>query len=170
MKTLEDNLISYAQYHRDTRNILTHAFGVPLIVFAVTVMLSRPQIMGISPAVVTAALSSLFYLRLNATLGSLLSLFLIACTLAGKWIAAQSTAVWLVSGLGVFTFGWVLQFIGHYYEGRKPAFADDLMGLMQGPLFVLSEALFALGWNPELKAKIEAVAGPLRTGKVSAAV
>src|SRR3546814_9523920 len=35
-------------------------------------------------------------------------------------------SVWLGSGLGMFVLGWVIQFVGHYYEGRKPAFVDDL--------------------------------------------
>jgi uncharacterized membrane protein YGL010W len=26
----------------------------------------------------------------------------------------------------------VIQFIGHWYEGRKPAFVDDLIGLLVG--------------------------------------
>ena len=42
MKTLTDQLANYAAYHRDTRNILTHLFGIPMIVLAVAVLLSPP--------------------------------------------------------------------------------------------------------------------------------
>ena len=35
-------LTQYAAYHRDRRNIQTHLVGVPLIVFAIGVLLSRP--------------------------------------------------------------------------------------------------------------------------------
>ena len=56
MKTLEDQLSSYAAYHRDPRNIATHFIGIPLIVMAITVLLSRPSLpfmgLAISPALI----------------------------------------------------------------------------------------------------------------------
>jgi uncharacterized membrane protein YGL010W len=57
-------------------------------------------------------------------------------------------------------FGWILQFIGHGWEGKKPAFLDDVMGLAIGPLFVTAEAFFALRKKRELKEAIEARVGP----------
>ncbi len=36
-------LVQYARYHRDPRNIATHYAGIPLIVFAVAVLLARLQ-------------------------------------------------------------------------------------------------------------------------------
>ncbi|WP_233871575.1 hypothetical protein [Paraburkholderia adhaesiva] len=45
---------------------------------------------------------------------------------------------------------------------RKPAFVDNVIGLVIGPLFVLAEALFGPGWRPALRAAIEAKAGPTR--------
>ena len=72
----------------------------------------------------------------------------------------------LVSGLplatevGFFLVGWLIQFIGHWYEGRKPAFVDDLVGLLVGPMFVIAELLFMAGWNKPLSAEIERRAGP----------
>ena len=61
--------------------------------------------------------------------------------------------------MGFFVVGWVIQFIGHYYEGRKPAFVDDLVGLLVGPMFVIAEALFALGWSSRCCARSKR-AGP----------
>ena len=58
------------------------------------------------------------------------------------WSAAQTTGTWLALGIGLFFVGWVIQFIGHIFEGRKPAFVDDLIGLVVGPLFVVAEAGF----------------------------
>ena len=66
----------------------------------------------------------------------------------------------LGAGLGLFVVGWVIQFVGHYYEGRKPAFVDDISGLMVGPMFVVAEALFGLGWNTALRERIEREVGP----------
>ena len=61
---------------------------------------------------------------------------------------------------GLFVVGWVIQFIGHYYEGRKPAFADDNVGLLVGPMFVVMEMLAPTGLFKDLMAAIERHAGP----------
>ena len=65
-------------------------------------------------------------------------------------------------GLGIFAVGWVIQFVGHYYEGRKPAFLDDILGLVIGPLFVLAELGFALGLRREVQHAVEQRSGPVR--------
>ena len=67
---------------------------------------------------------------------------------------------WLACGLTTFITGWVLQFVGHYYEGRKPAFVDDLVGLLVGPMFIVGEALFAARLLRPLAQEIESRTGP----------
>ena len=34
--------------------------------------------------------------------------------------------------LGLFVFGWILQFIGHYFEGKPPEFLKDWRFLLVG--------------------------------------
>ena len=164
MKTLTDHLGQYAEYHRDRRNILSHFIGIPMIVVAVAVLLSRPgwEVAGLwaSPALLTALAAGFFYLRLDLRFGLLMSALLALCLWAGAVLAQQSTMVWLSGGLGLFVVGWIIQFIGHYYEGRKPAFVDDLMGLVVGPLFVVAELGFLLGLRPEVQEAVERRAGP----------
>jgi uncharacterized membrane protein YGL010W len=166
MRTLTDHLASYAAYHRDPRNITTHVFGIPPIVFAVTTLLSRPQITWgdwlFTPAMLVAALTTLFYLRLHLGLGLLLGAILALFCWISLNIATSTTLTWLAVGLGLFMVGWIIQFIGHYYEGKKPAFVDDIIGLLQGPLFLLAEGLFALGWGKALKEEIERRVGPVK--------
>jgi len=165
MKSLVDHLSQYAAYHRDPRNIASHFIGIPLIFVAVAVLLSRPGwplgVILMSPALLVAVASAWFYLRLEVRLGVLMTVLLGLAVWLGQALAAQSTAVWLSSGLGMFVVGWVIQFVGHYYEGRKPAFVDDLTGLIVGPLFVVVEAGFLLGLRGELKRAIEERAGPV---------
>jgi uncharacterized membrane protein YGL010W len=164
MKTLVDHLGQYAEYHRDRRNILSHFIGIPMIVVAVAVLLSRPgwEVAGLwlSPALLTALAAGIFYLRLDLRFGLLMSALLGLCLWAGAALAQQSTLVWLSGGLGLFVVGWIIQFVGHYYEGRKPAFVDDLMGLVVGPLFVVAELGFLLGLRPEVQEAVERRAGP----------
>ncbi len=151
MKTLIDHLANYAAYHRDARNVATHFVGIPMIVLAVTTLLGRPALaLGdgsayLTPAMVVYGLSCLFYLRLSLGFGLAMTVILAAFLYAGAWIAGLPTAWWLGAGIGLFVLGWVIQFIGHYYEGRKPAFVDDLVGLLIGPLFLVAETAFALG-------------------------
>ena len=165
MKTLEQNLSQYAAYHRDSRNILTHFVGVPLIVLAVVVLLSRPSYvlfgLAMSPATWAALAAIVYYVLLDRRLGIVMALFLQFCVWVGMALAAQSTATWLGFGIGLFVLGWVIQFVGHYFEGRKPAFVDDIMGLVIGPLFVAAELAFLMGLRQSLKARIDAVSGPV---------
>ncbi|MDP3814482.1 DUF962 domain-containing protein [Pseudomonas sp.] len=173
MKTLVEHLSQYAAYHRDRRNIASHFIGIPLIVLAVAVLLSRPGFellsLWLSPALLTALAAGIFYLRLDLRFGLLMSALLGLCLWAGAALATQTTAVWLSGGLGLFVLGWVIQFVGHYYEGRKPAFVDDLMGLVIGPLFVAAEAAFLLGLRHEVEQAVIERAGPtcIRDKRVS---
>ena len=166
MKNLIDHLSQYAAYHRDTRNITTHFIGVPLIVLAVSILLSRPGWssgslgeLWLSPALLATVAATLFYLRLDRPLGIALGVVLVLFLWIGAHLAQQSTRVWLGSGVGLFVVGWVIQFIGHYYEGRKPAFVDDITGLIIGPLFVTAEAAFLMGMRKKLQNSIEGRAG-----------
>ncbi len=45
-------------------------------------------------------------------------------------------------GLGLFVFGWVLQLIGHAFEGNKPAFLKNPVFLIVGPFWWLKKMFF----------------------------
>tara|TARA_Y100000034_G_scaffold134209_1_gene201964 strand:- start:755 stop:1267 length:513 start_codon:yes stop_codon:yes gene_type:complete len=169
MEKLDQHLIKYALYHRDERNILTHFVGVPLIVFAVIGLLYFPLMsvnsLLITPALIIAILAMLFYLALDIKLGLLMSgLYLLGLWGVDSIFESMSTQTVSFYGLfaGLFVVGWIIQFIGHYYEGKKPAFVDDLIGLLVGPLFVVVELLFKLGLLKNLEARIVEHAGPYR--------
>jgi uncharacterized membrane protein YGL010W len=165
MSAATDLMAQYAAYHRDRRNIATHFVGIPLIVFAVGALLSRPSFdvggWPLTPAAMVWALSTLWYLtRGNLVLGLATSLVNLVLIAAAAPLGLLATSAWLAWSLGAFVVGWIIQFVGHYYEGRKPAFVDDLRGLLVGPMFVVAEALFALGWGKALAAEIESRVGP----------
>ena len=160
MTALAKALAAYRAYHRDPRNVATHAIGIPMIVLAVEVLLSRPVWTSewgtLTPAVVATALAAFYYLRLDKVLGAAMALVLIAMARLGTEIAQLDTRIWLATGLGAFVVGWIFQLVGHKFERRKPAFVDDLRSLLIGPLFVLAEAAFALGLCKDLQREIEA--------------
>ena len=191
MNPLEQHLTQYAAYHRDRRNIATHFAGIPMIVVAIMSFLARPAVslselpflelsggqlpgaamletaMGlaghvISPALALCVAGSLYYLRLDLRFGLLMSILNVLALWLGAQIAALDWSQWLGWSLGIFIGGWALQALGHYWEGRKPAFMDDIRGLIIGPLFVVAEAGFALGFRRQVAMRIEASAGPTR--------
>ena len=159
MKTLADQLTQYGAYHQDGRNVATHFVGIPMIVLAVATLLSRPTWvwagLSFTPALALAILASAFYLRLDLRFGLAMAAELVLSLWVGQALAALPLGTWLAWGGGLFFVGWVVQFIGHYYEGRKPAFVDDVVGLLVGPLFLTAEAAFAFGWRPELHEEMQ---------------
>ena len=169
-------MVQYAHYHRDRRNIFTHLIGIPLIVMAVGMLLLQP-VFTVGGYWFTLAgafwgLSSLWYLsRGNWLLGvstvAVNGALMWAAYRTPVWVAwlgwplLQDQPVWLL-GLAVFFIGWVIQFIGHWFEGRKPAFVDDVVGLLVGPMFVVGEVLMALGLLRRMNQDIQRQAGPTR--------
>ena len=167
MKTLEDQLRQYAAYHRDRRNIATHFIGIPMIVLAVATLLARPVLLqvgdiALSPASLVTLATVLYYLRLDLRLGLVMAVLLGLSLWFAQACAAGSTSTWLGAGVGLFVVGWIIQFVGHIFEGRKPAFVDDVMGLLIGPLFVVAELGFLAGLRMELWHEIERRVGGLR--------
>ena len=167
-------MVQYAHYHRDKRNIVTHLVGIPLIVLSIGMLLSLVSwnIAGyaVSLAALLWVLSTLWYLtRGNLLLGvatSLVNGVLIALAhtpeaATGWGLSALYDAPWF-PGLAVFVIGWIIQFVGHIFEGRKPAFVDDVVGLMVGPMFVVGEALMMAGMLRSMHSLIEAQAGATR--------
>lgn len=161
-------LSMYARYHRDRRNIATHLLGIPLIFTAIALWLVFPLgtwgRYGSTGAWLVWAVTSFWYLTRGhavlglATAGVNAALVALAHALAGA-APAWGWAGWQL-GAVLFVVGWVFQFIGHLFEGKKPAFVDDLVGLLVGPMFVVFELLMALGLLADLKAQVEAEAGP----------
>ena len=107
------------------------------------------------------ALAAAWYMtRGNIVLGVAVSVAVGVLIKLGHEVSGGSVALWLAWGVGFFLVGWVIQFLGHWYEGRKPAFVDDVIGLVVAPMFIVAEAMFMLGWNKPLLSEIERRAGP----------
>jgi uncharacterized membrane protein YGL010W len=164
MKTVEEQLSSYKSVHFNKLNIKTHFVGVPLIVWAVTVLLSlntftlelAGQTITYTPAIIFFTLSMLYYLKLHIKLGLGMLVYTVINIYLASLVADMENAVWI--GISAFVIGWVIQFIGHIYEKAKPAFFDDIMGLAIGPLFLMSEIYFILGFEKNLEKSITPMA------------
>jgi len=64
------------------------------------------------------------------------------------WVSLLSWKLNISLFLLLFIGGWILQFIGHtVFEKRRPAFTDNLIQLLIGPLFFVIEILKKLGYT-----------------------
>ncbi|RKG35858.1 DUF962 domain-containing protein [Acinetobacter guerrae] len=158
MSKLEQLLSQYAAYHLDHKNVMTHFIGIPLIVFALFCLVARVEfnfgIFHLHLVIVLLWIMVVYYLRLDHIFGLCMLFILGICTYFALEIAQLGTWLWLSISIGSFVIGWIFQFIGHFFEKKKPAFVDDIVGLAIGPLFVLAEFVFLFGFRNTLKEKV----------------
>lgn len=167
MAKLEKLLSQYAAYHLDHKNVITHFIGIPLIVFSVLALSAKASFLvsgySITLALIIMLSSVIYYLSLDLIFGVIMALIFATAYPLALMVAEQSTFVWLGLSIGIFVVGWIIQFVGHFYEKKKPAFVDDLMGLAIGPLFVLAELVFLMGFRKSLEARMLTEARKLRS-------
>jgi uncharacterized membrane protein YGL010W len=165
VKSLEESLTQYAAFHRDRRNIATHFFGIPLIVFSVVLALSTVSFtlgeIALTAAALACIAASVHYFALDSGFGTAMAVTLFAmCAAASEIIPRAGLGGTLAIAAGAFAAGWALQLWGHRFEGMKPAFLDDARQLFVGPLFVCAEVFFLFGGRVALRRYIEERVGP----------
>ncbi len=162
MKTIEEQMATYAAYHQDARNKATHFVGVPVIVLSLFIPLAWLRFGDVSVATVLAAALVVYYVILDVPLG--LAMLVVFAVLAwiGERIAMMGVAAGWTLFAALFIGGWVLQLIGHVFEGRKPALADNLFQIFVAPIFLAAEVFFALGYKPGLHSAVQERALRLR--------
>ena len=157
MKTLDQQMAVYAAYHRNRWNRLTHFIGVPAIIFAILIpMVWVPVGDGITLAHLFLGLVLAYYFMLDVPLAVATTLATVALFYAARLAAGTGFASgWIWSG-AFFIGGWTFQLVGHVFEGRKPALADNLFQIFVAPIFLVAEVFFALGLKQDVRDKVEA--------------
>jgi uncharacterized membrane protein YGL010W len=154
MKTLEDQMAFYAAYHQDGRNKATHFLGVPMIMLSLFIPLAwlRIELGGVplTAAMLFAATVMVYYFLLDVPL----AIAMLFVSVGLVWLGHQIAGLGAVQGwawFGVlFVGGWIIQLVGHAFEGRKPALVDNLFQIFVAPVFLVAEVFFALGYKPAL--------------------
>jgi uncharacterized membrane protein YGL010W len=172
VKTLEEEMATYAAYHQDARNRATHFVGVPLIMLAILVPLSWPGIelagFRLTAAMLLAAAVLAYYFVLDVPLAlAMLVVLAVLIWLAELIGAGGAVRGWTWFGV-LFVGGWILQLVGHAFEGRRPALVDNLFQIFVAPIFLAAEILFGLGYKPALRAAVHARALELRSSSTDA--
>lgn len=89
--------------------------------------------------------------------GAMIAPLIIGGTAYGNYLTSTygATANYWAGGVNVIC--WLAQFVGHgKFEGRAPALLDNLVqALFLAPFFVWFEILFALGYRPDLKGRLD---------------
>jgi uncharacterized membrane protein YGL010W len=166
MKNIEDQMSFYAAYHQDARNKATHFIGVPAIMLSLFTPLAWIRIdaggVPLTAAMVFAAMVLVYYFVLDVPL----ALAMLVVTAALVWVGHQLAGLGTVQGwiwfAVLFVGGWILQLVGHVFEGRKPALADNLFQIFVAPIFLAAEAFFALGYKPQLHQTVQRRAQQMR--------
>jgi uncharacterized membrane protein YGL010W len=135
---------AYSADHQHPTNQLLHVLCVPAIVWSVMALLYAIPLGGMLPvgivAFVAALGTALFWCRLSWLLGLGATALLLASLWSIEALRQQfGIAVLVWSAIAVFVIAWIGQFIGHYYEGKRPSFFTDLVYLLVGPIWVLGK-------------------------------
>jgi len=164
---LEKQLTFYGAYHHNPVNVGVHIVCVPpILLTAIALLTSTPDVplpswlsipnLPLNLGTAGAVLYSTLYILMEPVAGGLLAPLLIGATAYANHLTSTygATANYWAGAINIAC--WIAQFIGHgVFEGRAPALLDNLVqALFLAPFFVWFEILFALGYRPELKGRV----------------
>lgn len=154
MRKIDLLFAEYAESHRNSTNKLIHWICVPLIFWTILGFISLiPAPHFCAPyfgctslvSLIAVILVTLFYLRLSLLIGFIMIFAMLLMEhLAYAVNIHLGNKSWMIF-LAVFIITWILQFVGHKIEGKKPSFLKDLQFLLIGPIWLLSFILKKLG-------------------------
>lgn len=110
---------------------------------------------------IAAVLYSALYLLLEPVAGLTLGGICIAAAAGGNYLRALDPDNTLVSATAAHIVCWLIQLVGNSFSssktGRSPALLENLVRtLFLSPMYVWLKVLFALGYRPELQARVRA--------------
>jgi uncharacterized membrane protein YGL010W len=153
MRSIQSLLDEYGESHRNPVNKAIHWVAVPVIVWTVVALLwsipfpAAATVAGIPVnwATIALLLAQLYWFRLSLSLAlGLLAYNAAMIVLTVRIGAAAPWPLWQVA-VAVFVGAWILQFVGHAIEGKRPSFFKDLQFLLIGPAWLLAFVYRSLG-------------------------
>jgi uncharacterized membrane protein YGL010W len=166
MKSLTEQLSAYSAYHHDPRNTLTHYIGVPLVILGLSIPLSWLRFYP-DPAIPYTGCTLfyvtvfIYYLCLDWRVALLQAPFTLTLLWLADRIALWPFQVSLLAFLAAFAGGCIIQLVGHAFEGKRPALADNVLQIFNAPLFLTVEALLFLGYRKDLRAGADTELAPV---------
>jgi uncharacterized membrane protein YGL010W len=156
MTSLKQQLRSYGEYHQDSRNKLTHVFGVPLVTFALFQLLGwfrfvHAPDLPITGATVFYLFAFVYYLRLDWIVALVQAPFSLVLLYLADRAAVLPIGPSMAVFLATLLVGVAVQLLGHAIEGRRPALVDNILQIFNAPLFLAAELLMLLGFRQDLR-------------------
>ena len=153
MRQIDKLLSQYGESHQNKTNILIHGVAVPSIFF-VTIgliyMIPVPVFIGrfdVTFAHILAIPMLMYYFKLSGPIGAAMTLLTLGVFGGINLLESFGVSV-LWFSVALFVAMWVLQFVGHKVEGKKPSFFEDLRFLLVGPAWWWMHLLKRLNIQP----------------------
>ena len=148
MRAIDKLLTEYGESHQNTTNKLIHWICVPIIFWSIVALLWTVKLSVEIPgttyhlnlALVALVAVIFYYIKLSIRLTIGMLIFSFACiAITDRLEENLQTLDFPLWGLALilFVIAWILQFVGHNIEGKKPSFLKDLQFLMIGPAWLM---------------------------------
>ena len=138
MSVLTRLLESYEKNHQNPINEAIHIIAIPLIAFSI---LGMTVAFDIFLEYKLVGIVFFYYLKLSETAALLMLVWLLIYL--GLVVLLKSYIIEI--SILLFAFGWILQFLGHFIEGKRSSFFEDLRYFLIGPLFVVQKVISKFG-------------------------
>ena len=153
MKKIDLLLEEYGSSHKNKTNKFIHWICVPAIFFSIVALIwSIPlgplenlkiyNFQIINWATISLVLVVFYYIKLSPLLTIGMVLFSTICLYMTNLLENLINSgkiefqLWLIA-LTIFVVSWIIQFIGHEIEGKKPSFLKDVQFLLIGPAWLM---------------------------------
>jgi uncharacterized membrane protein YGL010W len=154
MRKIDLLFAEYSESHRNATNKFIHWICVPLIFWTILGFISyipTPNMylkyygfLSIA-SFIAITLVTIFYFRLSWRIALIMFFVMLLMEHFVSLVNVTFTRKSWIFFLTVFIITWILQFVGHKIEGKKPSFLKDLQFLLIGPIWLLSFILKKLG-------------------------
>ena len=138
MTVLTRLLESYEKNHQNPVNEVIHIIAIPMIMFSI---LGVTAAFDIFLEYILVGIVFFYYLKLSKIAALLMLVWLLIYL--GLVVLLKSYIIEI--SILLFAFGWILQFLGHFIEGKRPSFFEDLRYFLIGPLFVVQKVILKFG-------------------------
>ena len=153
MKKIDLLLEEYGSSHKNKTNKFIHWICVPAIFFSIVALIwSIPlgplenlkiyNFQIINWATISLVLVVFYYIKLSPLLTIGMVFFSTICLYMTNLLENLINSgkiefqLWLIA-LAIFAVSWIIQFIGHEIEGKKPSFLKDVQFLLIGPAWLM---------------------------------
>lgn len=145
MNKLNDLASIYGSFHQSKANQIMHMIGIPIIIASLLMMANWFTISFLTHGAVQLSwllivLVAIYYLQINTKAAIIMPVIYIAMNLIMMAISYPMThKTKIITAIALFVIGWILNFIGHAIEGKKPAFLHNLLQTLIAPIFITEE-------------------------------